>query len=429
MVSIPGQCEVVGADGVNSAVREWLNNGGRRIIIDNKEEDTKQPSSWLTAEQQGKKKKFQVKKYMLQSSGLRMKVLQLPQNFPLTDADGTTAVRTDNERLYTILSVTNGPTNRLRLGFLPTRNNPEGGAGIRTANSITRPDHEIWHLIKDGNDAKEWHANAFPRLDWDTLVEDDAEWERFAHANGTTFPPCQYCTGLQVSSPDETAGVVLAGDALHAFPPDLGQGVNSGLSDVLALDRALRGQDVVSGGTAPRSSSKEEEDAAAARLPTLGAALVEYERVRGPETMALIRLARIGAPYQYRQSHRKDRIGHFLWTLNIVLRLALNKISFGLIPPPALIMSMDNKLTFRQAMRRADLTTAGLHAAAAFLVCRTAVARKFLFRGRLANALPIHIAAFVFFLKLMAIGFDEPTIASTKRLFCSKLKQKVRSFW
>ena len=34
-------------------------------------------------------------------------------------------------------------------------------------------------------------------------------------------------------------GVILMGDALHSFPPDLGQGVNSGLEDVVELDRAL----------------------------------------------------------------------------------------------------------------------------------------------------------------------------------------------
>jgi hypothetical protein len=36
-----------------------------------------------------------------------------------------------------------------------------------------------------------------------------------------------------------TSAVVLVGDAVHAFPPDLGQGVNSALEDVFALHRAL----------------------------------------------------------------------------------------------------------------------------------------------------------------------------------------------
>jgi 2-polyprenyl-6-methoxyphenol hydroxylase-like FAD-dependent oxidoreductase len=34
-------------------------------------------------------------------------------------------------------------------------------------------------------------------------------------------------------------GILLLGDALHAFPPDLGQGVNSGLEDVVELNNCL----------------------------------------------------------------------------------------------------------------------------------------------------------------------------------------------
>jgi hypothetical protein len=33
----------------------------------------------------------------------------------------------------------------------------------------------------------------------------------------------------------------------HAFPPDIGEGVNAGLLDVIALDRALRGLYILTG--------------------------------------------------------------------------------------------------------------------------------------------------------------------------------------
>ena len=35
-------------------------------------------------------------------------------------------------------------------------------------------------------------------------------------------------------------GVVLVGDALHSFPPDIGQRMNAGLEDVNVLDKALK---------------------------------------------------------------------------------------------------------------------------------------------------------------------------------------------
>ena len=79
---------------------------------------------------------------------------------------------------------------------------------------------------------------------------------------------------------------------------------------------------------------------------------------------ALIRIARFGFPYQYRQPLLRDRIGHLLLTFNIAFRLFLNKLSFGLIPTSSIVLLQNPNLTYRQVMRRADLTTAGLSAAA-----------------------------------------------------------------
>ena len=67
------------------------------------------------------------------------------------------------------------------------------------------------------------------------------------------------------------------GDAIHAFPPDIGKGINSGLSDVVALDRALQGRDIL--------TSNQPNDTP---LAMLGDALKEYEQVRLPEVKSLI---------------------------------------------------------------------------------------------------------------------------------------------
>ena len=49
-----------------------------------------------------------------------------------------------------------------------------------------------------------------------------------------------------------------------------------------------------------------------------------------------------------------------LWTLNVVMRLLLSKVSLGFIQPPCIILSQNKELTFRQVMNRADRSTAVL---------------------------------------------------------------------
>ena len=99
------------------------------------------------------------------------------------------------------------------------------------------------------------------------VPEDEAQ--RFAESEGGRFPCPQYCARPQTAISD-TRGIVLVGDALHCFPPDLGQGVNSGLEDILVLRDNLERHD------------------------TMTEALEGYERERMPDVRALIRLMQVG---------------------------------------------------------------------------------------------------------------------------------------
>lgn len=111
-----------------------------------------------------------------------------------------------------------------------------------------------------GNEVKAWFKDNYRnRLDLDDLISDQ-EWERSAKAKGNTFPPCQYSPGLQSSSDNGECGIVLLGDAAHAFSPDIGQGINAGLMDVVQFDKILA--------TTNRSIEG-----------SLGRALTEYERI------------------------------------------------------------------------------------------------------------------------------------------------------
>ena len=354
---------VVGCDGWKSEVRDRLLNGGGAF------------SSWHKYDP----KKFRVRGWNSPATDLRIKVLQFPPRFEIPDASAGGSIRTQSDLIYVFRSTNSQPLNSLSLGALPMKDDDK----VRPFNVITRPNHEIWG-IDNAKDMREWLKKAFPRLPLDDgSVLSDEELERFAKARGTRFPPCQYSPGLAAYPEGGECGVALCGDSAHAFPPDIGQGINSGLTDVVALDRALRGADMLTGeGGCPDGGGKIATGGGVNYREALGS----YQRVREPEVRALIRLARFGSPYQYRQPLRLDRIGRKLYMANVALRLVLNKLTFGLIPPHCFFLAMDPNMTFQRIMRRSDLTAAGLTMAAMLAVVKITAGRSESFRGLVSAA-------------------------------------------
>ncbi len=87
---------------------------------------------------------------------------------------------------------------------------------------------------------------------------------------------------------------------------------------------------------------------------------VNFVITRFLKTKALIRIARFGAPYQYDQSPWKDRLAKKVWLANVMFKLFLKKITFGLFPGQVMSILRNNDLTYRQVARRADAGTAVL---------------------------------------------------------------------
>lgn len=307
----------VGADGLSSKVRQSLADG-------------RFGGGWTNSRQPSRN--FRMRQWTSPSTGLRIKGLRLQPNFTIPVGDGVNHVPLENKYNYALLSKTTGPTDSLTLTLLPQKN----ASDARPINICTMPNHDLWKM-KDGASMKAYFERAFPRFDWDRVVAPE-EWDLFSKTEGSRFPTCQYSPRLHVSS--ATSGVVLVGDALHAFPPDLGQGVNSALCDVMMLGDCL--SDASNNHTTNMSVPK---------------ALKQYEKVNGPETRALISLARCGAPFQYNQPSRIMKFRKTMWTINLAIRLLLNKATMGISPKPAILMMMNPKMSFRKVMRRANTLT------------------------------------------------------------------------
>lgn len=74
----------------------------------------------------------------------------------------------------------------------------------------------------------------------------------------------------------------------------------------------------------------------------------------------MVRLARIGAPYQYGQPLPLDKFGHFLWATNVAFRSFISYVTFGITPLPAVRLMYYSDLSYSQVMRRADTLTTAL---------------------------------------------------------------------
>ena len=150
------------------------------------------------------------------------------------------------------------------------------------------------------------------------------------------FPDPQYSPSVHadLEAGGKSTSCVLLGDVAHAFPPDLGLGVNSALEDVYLLGQEL-------GLGAP-----------------IRTAAARYEAARLPESRALVRLVRKVFPHQY---------NHVPWRFKISMvkffaQLGLTKISGGMIDPPGFKLCQNETLSYRELERRILMTDVALYA-------------------------------------------------------------------
>ena len=323
------------------------------------------------------------------SSGLQYKMLLVPPSFELCNLslaigyeDGqplaSAPIVTQPQSAYTVPSLQTARRERLRLGLLPSRD----PSLPRTANIIKPSDHRIW-TMRTGDELLAFLGASFPQIDDISQLVSSDEADAFVKASPGVFPAPQYVRTLATEVGG--TGVALLGDAAHAFPPDVGQGVNSALEDVCVLTDALEAAGalpVTAGSTVSSTVSSaykpvpwSEEAAGAAALSD---GLGRYQAERAPAAEALARIVRVGFPFQYDQSFWRAKLFVLGFGLRLLLSRTLGKLPMlnGRIFSPPVAFGVLAGEPYSQVWQKAQRTTAAIWTLAAALL--TVAARRLL---------------------------------------------------
>ena len=120
------------------------------------------------------------------------------------------------------------------------------------------------------------------------------------------------------------------GDAVHCFPPDIGQGVNSALEDIYIFQEILTETD-----------------------DNLSQALPIYQNRREDDIKALIRLVQISYPWQYNQDVFQKR----LWSVNFFIRLLLSRFLPFIFSPQSFVLIQNHELSYSEILKKSKTTT------------------------------------------------------------------------
>lgn len=254
------------------------------------------------------------------SLGMCPKGIVLSSPPVVTLPDGSTATLADRTTVYTIKG---NPAYKHRFDLLLL---PLGNPHVKhspIAMLCLTPAHQLWNTHSVHDAFAIFHHN-FPNLNVRHLIT-PAEMARLIEEKPMPFchiqrpnsiagifkhnRPAAAADAADAADAPPPRGIVFMGDAAHAFPPDLAQGINSALEDVRVFNLVLQ-----------------QFGADRASLRTV---LHNYEQRRNAEIWHLIKLMHNGAAYQYGQ----NRLALMAYQTNKCVRNALCAVAPHMFHP------------------------------------------------------------------------------------------------
>lgn len=247
------------------------------------------------------------------SAQMRYKVLNLPPQF--TSANGQVAID-DTTMAYIFPSSFSNFTRTGSLFAFPVA----GADQPRSLNIIREADHDVWKT-EDPEELLAFLEQSYPQLGIRSLVPLQ-EAEDFVGLRPGKFPEPQYAANLSadLGPDDHRVPIVLIGDAAHAFPPDLGLGVNSALEDLEFLAREIEAKE------------------------NWQKAVKAHSAKRLPEAKALVRLVQTVFPEQYATRKWPTR----RWTALFVVQTILQKVVPFWVDKPAFLLTQLPTLSYTE---------------------------------------------------------------------------------
>eukprot|EP01025_Chloroclados_australasicus_P015179 TRINITY_DN1723_c0_g1_i13.p2 TRINITY_DN1723_c0_g1~~TRINITY_DN1723_c0_g1_i13.p2 ORF type:complete len:587 (-),score=50.60 TRINITY_DN1723_c0_g1_i13:676-2187(-) len=282
---------VVGADGIRSFVRQTL-------------------QTWTDNQ------KFQVVTSEVPMTGLKYKMLNVQNKFPLNNEKNEFA---DLDQGYILIGKNNKLRNqKLILQSFPVSLSLQQDGTCQFMFFPQKQDNLIFQL-KTGEQLLEYLEESLPQVPIRDMVTEQ-EAERFAQSKGGRHPLAGYCENLTYIN--DNFGVILLGDAAHYFPARIGQGVNAAFEDVTTFNDLLQ---------------QYNDD--------LFVALEQYEKQRLQDSKSLIELCNSG------NLTLKFPFLEQLGLVVLVTKTKLYQFSPQLFPAPTYFYYNDENLSYTQALK------------------------------------------------------------------------------